>query len=241
MYWKTALCILGCVLLCTSSSMADPGGVKVLKAKSSAMVLTAAVSTGNETGACCFNDGTCEILTQGECAGGPGAQGGIWLGPDSTCDMCESQPVEDGACCFDDGTCEITDEFTCWDAWGIWLGPDTTCDMCEAQPVEDGACCFDDGTCEITAPEDCLDGFWLGPDTTCDMCETQPVEEGACCFNDGTCEILTQDECFGSPGTQGGFWLGPDTTCDMCESQLVEPRFSDLKTTKITKTTLKKR
>ncbi len=112
MYWKTALCVLSCVLLCTNSAMADPGASKA------ALPVTAFCS-GDETGACCFMDGTCEILTPRECFGDPGAWG-IWLGPDTTCDMCkEVPPMEDGACCFDDGTCEILDEFACWDAWGF--------------------------------------------------------------------------------------------------------------------------
>ncbi len=123
-------------------------------------------------GACCYFDGTCEILTPDECFGGPGMWGGIWLGPDTACDECGIPPMDEGACCFNDDTCEILTEFACWDAWGRWLGPDSTCDMCD-MPEETGACCFDDGTCEITAPEACSGepgsggGEWSGRGTPC--------------------------------------------------------------------------
>ncbi len=44
------------------------------------------------TGACCFEDGTCIFVTEGDCV----AQQGSWLGPDTDCDPnpCPIVPVE---------------------------------------------------------------------------------------------------------------------------------------------------
>ncbi|MCK4657919.1 MAG: hypothetical protein KAV82_00215 [Phycisphaerae bacterium] len=169
------------------------------------------------TGACCHDDDTCEIIGEFEC-GAPRTTWGTWLGPDTTCDMCNVPPQSPGTCCFNDGTCAVLPELACYEAFGWWLGPDATCDMCNAPSQGQGACCFDGGTCEMLTEPACYEafGWWLGPDSTCNMCNQEPQGQGACCHDDGTCEIAMEFECE-APGTVGwGIWLGPDTTCDMC-------------------------
>ncbi len=39
---------------------------------------------GTIVGACCYDDATCEVITEADCV----ANGGLWLGADTTCDMC---------------------------------------------------------------------------------------------------------------------------------------------------------
>jgi hypothetical protein len=104
------------------------------------------------------------------------AAGGLFLGPETTCDMCPAPPPGgEGACCFADGTCEVLAIVDCLTAGGLPLGPGTTCDMCQAPPPppgREGACCFPDGTCQITRHCECrrAGGEYLGPETTCDLC-----------------------------------------------------------------------
>lgn len=81
------------------------------------------------TGACCFPDGTCAVLTAEDCS----AQGGAFYG--GVCDPNPCPPPPTGACCV--GTvCTITFQADCQ---GTWQGPDTLCDPnpCqEPNPVE---------------------------------------------------------------------------------------------------------
>ena len=184
---------------------------------------------GPVVGACCFEDGTCQVLNSDEC----GAAGGNYLGDDTVCDpnSCP-QPPATGACCFEDGTCQVLTADECSGAGGAYEGDDTTCDPNPCpQPPAMGACCFPDGTCLVLTQDDCegttrhnpprtngdlmsrsgVPGEYQGDDTTCDPnpCP-QPPATGACCFEDGSCQVLTADECSGA----GGAYEGDDTSCN---------------------------
>ncbi|MFN0213152.1 MAG: hypothetical protein ACKVT2_02765 [Saprospiraceae bacterium] len=160
------------------------------------------------TGACCFKDKRCQLLTEAECI----EQGGEYLGDGKTCDECP--PPLTGACCFKDGHCEegLTEE-ECRAQSGEYRGNGTTCADCPPPPT--GACCLPDGTCELLTQRVCeleRHGEWKGPDSTCADCPPPPPPTGACCFTDRPCALLTEEEC----RDQGGEYRGNDTMCADC-------------------------
>jgi len=107
------------------------------------------------TGACCFPNGHCTVLTEADCQ----AQSGTWQGMGTVCspNPCQ-QPT--GACCLHDGTCSLTLQANCTGTWTI----DGTCtpNPC-TQPT--GSCCLHDGSCSVTLQASCT-GTWT-IDGTC--------------------------------------------------------------------------
>ena len=100
-------------------------------------------------GACCFQDGHCEPLTEDDCTAAGGVSWTIGL-------SCEPNPCMQptGACCFQDGHCEQLTEDDCTTAGGAsW----TMGLSCEPNPCMQptGACCFQDGHCEQLTEDDC--------------------------------------------------------------------------------------
>jgi hypothetical protein len=88
---------------------------------------------GDYTGACCFGDGTCEILIEMECT----AQGGVYQGDFTDCKSAECSEWY-GACCVDEGEC-YEDFYTyCLEYGGIFLGDGTDCESDEC-PDPDGS------------------------------------------------------------------------------------------------------
>jgi len=89
------------------------------------------------TGACCQESGECQSdYTEYDCVNQ--TSGGVWAGPDTTCDPenpCPQPAV--GACCFAGGGCIITAEYLCADAYGQFQGADTTCypSPCDANQI----------------------------------------------------------------------------------------------------------
>lgn len=74
-------------------------------------------------GACCFDDGSCQLLLNSIC----GDQGGIFQGADTDC-LTANCPQPIGACCFPDtGECLDLVQSGCVTATGVWLGPDSSC------------------------------------------------------------------------------------------------------------------
>ena len=151
-------------------------------------------------GACCAVDGSCALLTEGDCA----AQGGLFLGEGTVCEP-NPCPQPSGACCYPDGSCAVTLQADCP---GLWL-PMIDCDPNPCQQPT-GACCFPDGACVVTMQSDCGTGNWI----IYEVCEPnpcpQPPPTGACCFADGTCVILTQELCLAAQGE----WYGPTVGCE---------------------------
>lgn len=74
-----------------------------------------------QEGACCFTNGTCQMLFADACV----AAGGSFYGGVCDPNPCPPPPVE-SACCLN-GVCTITTETLCLGAGGTWL-PDTACD-----------------------------------------------------------------------------------------------------------------
>ncbi|MCA9759341.1 MAG: hypothetical protein KDA27_26345 [Candidatus Eisenbacteria bacterium] len=152
--------------------------------------------------ACCFEDVSCLLLLEEDCA----LQGGLWFAEERECSPNPCPSLIPGACCLDNGDCLITNATECRiDIDGAWQGVGTEC---EPNPCSTplGACCLIDDSCIVTIANDCTDGEWLGPDT---VCEPNPcVILGACCNVDGSCSVVSQAEC-GS-----GEWQGANTDCD---------------------------
>jgi len=166
----------------------------------------AAVSAvaGDPTGACCFADGSCSVLTEADC----NSAGGAWEGAQTDCSP-NPCPQPDGACCFDDGTCTYVTDASCTQAGGTWQGYGTDCSP-NPCPQPDGACCFDDGNCTYVTDDECgqAGGTWQGYGTDCSP-NPCPQPDGACCHPDGTCTYVTDSECNQADGT----WQGYGTDC----------------------------
>ena len=79
------------------------------------------------TGGCCFEDGSCSVLTAGECT----SQSGTYQGDGTNCSPNPCAPLV-GACCLDDGTCSEVSEADCLSSGGTYRGDGSTClaDLC---------------------------------------------------------------------------------------------------------------
>jgi hypothetical protein len=80
------------------------------------------------SGACCFGDGTCQVLTQNACADAAGTYGGDGV----TC--AAAACPQPGACCGMDGTCATTLPSDCTTAGGLFRGAASTCDAAFCAP-----------------------------------------------------------------------------------------------------------
>ena len=115
--------------------------------------------------ACCFDDGSCQMLSVADCS----ASSGMSQGPGTTCEpnLCP-QPLE--ACCFDDGSCQMLTVEDCSAYDGMPQGFGTVCDPNPCpQPPPTQACCFDNGTCQDLTVAECTlaGGAPMGEDTLC--------------------------------------------------------------------------
>lgn len=115
------------------------------------------------TGACCFTDGSCQVLTSAQC----GAMSGAYQGNGTSCSP-NPCPQPMGACCFVNGTCQILGQYDCENMSGTYQGDSTSCSP-NPCPQPTGACCFDDGTCQSLTSADCAtqDGTYQGDLTVC--------------------------------------------------------------------------
>ncbi len=152
------------------------------------------------TGACCFPDCSCQVLTQADCE----SMGGVYYGDGTTC-VPNPCTCPTGACCFPDGSCLLEPQAECENMGGVFQGMGTVCSPNPCQIV--GACCFCDGCREMTQ-FDCGDqwGEFMGAGVPCtpNPCPSSPT--GACCDGE-RCEITTQRCC-------DHVWQGDDTVCD---------------------------
>ena len=78
-----------------------------------------APSDPNATGACCFPNGTCQVLTVANCS----AQNGTYQGVNTQCGNCP-QP---GACCLLNGTCISVQATECTAQNGVFQGGGSVC------------------------------------------------------------------------------------------------------------------
>ena len=165
-------------------------------------------------GACCFTDGSCQVLTAAACQ----AAGGVYQGDGTSCAdvFCEGLPGT-GACCLPDFSCQEISAAACEAAGGIYQGDGTNCAEANCQPI--GACCLPSTDCFVMTEADCvaLGGFYQGDATNCEIippCEPPGPTDGACCLPDGSCVILTGTEC----AATGGLYWGDGSGCvpDFC-------------------------
>jgi hypothetical protein len=155
----------------------------------------------NTTGACCFGNGSCQVVTASACQSG----GGIFRGENVTC--AAANCPQPGSCCLNTGACELRLESACTAAGGVWGGPGTSCTpgLCP-QP---GACCLSEGGCQILSEAQCsaIFGTYSGNGTTCAAAN---CPGGACCLSDGSCVFTTESLCL---NTYLGAFNGNGTNC----------------------------
>ncbi len=138
---------------------------------------------GRGPGACCYNDGTCDTISETDCI----SAGGTFQGEGTTCDDVTCT----GACC-EPGCVEDTTPDGCDLDGGTFQGFGTTCDPDPCPSVATGACCVDTD-CTIETESDCtgMGGTYQGDDTTCDPNPCLPP----CCGEvfqafDGSCRFF---------------------------------------------------
>ncbi len=160
-------------------------------------------SSSDAPGACCYADGSCEVVFESDCSLG----GGDFQGAGTSCDPNPCSAPGIGACCFDDGSCALRTVAECDNAGGAYQGDGVPCDPNPCGGPS-GACCLSDGSCLVTTGSGCS-GDYQGDGTTCDP-NPCPQPTGACCFPDGGCSVETGSDC--SAG--GGQFQGDGTVCD---------------------------
>ncbi len=111
-------------------------------------------------GACCYNDGTCDDLTEADC----NDAGGHWQGSGTTCEGTDCTGGGIGACCIGD-MCTITVAVECAGTFH----PAITCDPNPCEGPATARCCLPDQSCEDLTEDDCTTaGGTFIPGTTCD-------------------------------------------------------------------------
>lgn len=125
---------------------------------------------GGATGACCFGDCSCEILSEIECA----VQGGDFHGTGVSCDPNPCCPPALGACCLG-CECVVLTAADCAAQGGEYQGDNVACGnvSCGDGPA---ACCLD-GNCFLITSCQCdnIGGQFFGDITTCDPDPCQPT------------------------------------------------------------------
>lgn len=158
------------------------------------------------TGACCFGDETCQVLTNPACSGA----GGSYVGDDVACvpTLCD---LPTGICCLPIGDCEERTQVACEADSGFYAGDDTVCTLPNICPQPEGACCFTPTACLSLSLADCdlAAGTWQGPLTEC-VPGSGACPLGACCLPDGNCVgPISSDDC----ANQSGTYQGDTTPC----------------------------
>lgn len=173
---------------------------------------TCCVGQGDQSGACCFSDETCQIQTQNDCSA---MEGYIWMGAGSLCAADDTCPPTRGACC-DDTTGACTPDLYPDFCFGTFVGYGTSCDPNPCS--EGGACCGLSGECFDTLEGPCTSGVvWPGglwqegticnPDGDPNTDDNPCPQPGACCNTDGTCsDDQAEQGCIGN-------FMGEDITC----------------------------
>jgi hypothetical protein len=159
------------------------------------------------SGACCFEDGMCENLSEPDCF----YAGGAWSGPGSDCGWIDCF----GACCLFGDECERLTQVGCEAIPGAeFMGNGIGCESVVCRMA--GACCLPDGSCSLLTYEECIDlagGVYQGWRTAC----AEVVCIGACCFDDDSpcVDGLAWNACEAEPPDGlGGHFLGYGSTCE---------------------------
>ena len=114
-------------------------------------------------GACCFGDGSCQVVSMGDCSN----QGGSYQGDGVPCDPSPC-PQPDVACCFGDGSCMDMTADDCTGSGGMPEAYPSECATTSC-PILIGACCLNNGSCTEELEADCttLGGTYQGDGTLC--------------------------------------------------------------------------
>ncbi len=178
------------------------------------------ISCGDPVGACCYDDESCQDLTEVACI----ADGGEWLGGESTC---LTNPCTFGACCYDDGRAAACidgirqDE--CLDTYaGTWQGDGSSCDP---NPCNSGACCVGAVCVDNVSEQICVysGGTFLGDATICAVgsCGNsagQPVVDGILDAGYGTA-LAVQD-------TKTEYGNNTDATIDTADGSELDAAYA---------------
>jgi hypothetical protein len=153
-------------------------------------------------GACCYPDGTCQIVASASCT----SASGVYRGDGVLCANANC-PQPTGACCFSNGNCLGKTAAECASLSGTWLGANTTCAAGNLCPS--GACCFSNGSCTVLTGSACTaqGGTYHGNNVTCAQAAC-PQPTGACCTTGG-CSQQIQGDCT----IAGGVWQGLGSSC----------------------------
>jgi hypothetical protein len=123
-------------------------------------------------GACCYYDGSCQLLTEPECdADSDPLDGDSWSVSWSKGLRCDEVycPVF-GACCLSAGCFEMT-AAGCEAEDGLYQGEGSDCETASCPGVPWGACCFEDAVCQdglTQAPCNEAGGIFMGFGSDCD-------------------------------------------------------------------------
>ncbi len=146
---------------------------------------------------CCFNNGSCEVITGNACT----ARGGTPVVGQTTCsaNVCSNSA---GACCGTAaGDCTMKSATQCNADGGTYRGDDSDCSAPATTCPGYGACCRGNGEClddQTQAQCTTLGGAFGGAGSTC---ATQHCDQrGACCAVTGTCLNTTAGTCAGIAG-----------------------------------------
>lgn len=166
------------------------------------------------TGACCFDDGHCETLTDHGCVEFGGTRH-----PAAACDQANCLDViVTGACCKADGCVSQTLEAECVADAGVYKGDDSTCtpELCAGL----GSCCTPENTCVEPTTQSFCEDVLVGSFNNglrCSESEINCERRGACCLSTGGCALLSELDC----AAIGGSFKGEDAFCetaDICPS-----------------------
>lgn len=188
----------------------------ILSGRAPSGPVQASIAAPQRTGACCFANGSCQILTQRNCD----RAGGTYLGNNTNCGQC---PTPTGACCLDNGSCAQLTQSQCLSQGGVYHGNNTTCAQVVCEPV--GACCYPTlpTLCGLTTAVECANvgGTYHGDGTVCEI-DTCGVPEipGACCvpgLGGSFCLELTLTQCW----IWGGEFHGEGSSCTEVECPII--------------------
>lgn len=117
------------------------------------------------TGACCFANGSCQVLVDLRCD----EWSGFFQGDQTSCDPDPCAPRLGACCLFQDGSCGFILDARCLELHGTFVGYGIPC---EPDPcgLEIGACCLSDQSCQEIFRYGCvaLGGQFLGAGIDCD-------------------------------------------------------------------------
>jgi len=160
-------------------------------------------------GACCFDNGSCENISQCNCDN----QGGTYQGDNTDC--FSNCPAPFGRCCILGPPYSCEDNVTpgsCAADCGLWTD-ELTCDEASCPLFIGGACCIDDACITGASQEwcECKGGLYGGDFSTCDDVACAP-DEGSCCLPNGSCVLTDLCDC----DNRCGIFGGPGTACGVC-------------------------